>query len=60
MARAVIGGLVTSSLLTLVVVPVVYIFFDDLGGRIRRRLTRREREVHAAAPEPLEQIEVAS
>jgi HAE1 family hydrophobic/amphiphilic exporter-1 len=29
MARAVIGGLITSSLLTLVVVPVVYTFFDD-------------------------------
>ena len=31
MARAVIGGLVTSTILTLVVVPVVYTYFDDLG-----------------------------
>lgn len=30
MARAVIGGLITSTLLTLVVVPVVYTFLDDL------------------------------
>lgn len=44
MARAVIGGLVTSSLLTLIVVPVVYTFLDDLGGRIKRRLTHREEE----------------
>ena len=30
MARAVIGGLITSTLLTLVVVPVVYTYLDDL------------------------------
>jgi HAE1 family hydrophobic/amphiphilic exporter-1 len=32
MARAVIGGLITSTLLTLLVVPVVYTFLDDLGA----------------------------
>lgn len=37
MARAVIGGLVTSTLLTLIVVPVFYSFLDDLGERLRRR-----------------------
>jgi HAE1 family hydrophobic/amphiphilic exporter-1 len=37
MARAVIGGLITSTLLTLVVVPVVYSLLDDLGGWIVRR-----------------------
>jgi hydrophobic/amphiphilic exporter-1 (mainly G- bacteria), HAE1 family len=37
MARAVIGGLITSTLLTLLVVPVVYTFLDDMGGWIRRR-----------------------
>ncbi len=36
MARAVIGGLITSTLLTLVVVPVVYTFVDDLGTRFVR------------------------
>ncbi|MGE5489645.1 MAG: efflux RND transporter permease subunit [bacterium] len=41
MARAVIGGLITSTLLTLVVVPVVYTFLDDLGERIKRRLTSK-------------------
>lgn len=36
MARAVIGGLITSTLLTLLVVPVVYSFLDDLRHWIRR------------------------
>jgi HAE1 family hydrophobic/amphiphilic exporter-1 len=33
MARAVIGGLITSTLLTLIVVPVVYTYLDDLATR---------------------------
>ncbi|RPI09809.1 MAG: efflux RND transporter permease subunit, partial [Acidobacteriales bacterium] len=36
MARAVIGGLITSTLLTLIVVPVVYTYLDDLGARLAR------------------------
>ncbi len=32
MARAVIGGLITSTLLTLVVMPVVYTYLDDFGA----------------------------
>jgi HAE1 family hydrophobic/amphiphilic exporter-1 len=43
MARAVVGGLITSSILTLVVLPVVYTFFDDLGNAVKMRLTRGER-----------------
>ncbi len=46
MARAVIGGLITSTLLTLIVVPVVYTFLDDLGDRATRRFTRKQ-PVHA-------------
>lgn len=42
MARAVIGGLLTSTLLTLLIVPVMYTFMDDLGRWIRRRLGRRK------------------
>jgi HAE1 family hydrophobic/amphiphilic exporter-1 len=37
MAHAVIGGVLASTLLTLVVVPVLYSFLDDLTGWIRRR-----------------------
>jgi HAE1 family hydrophobic/amphiphilic exporter-1 len=36
MARAVIGGLITSTLLTLIVVPVVYTYLEDLGDRFVR------------------------
>jgi HAE1 family hydrophobic/amphiphilic exporter-1 len=39
MARAVIVGLITSTLLTLVVVPVVYTVLDDLVLAVRRRLS---------------------
>jgi HAE1 family hydrophobic/amphiphilic exporter-1 len=38
MGQAVIGGVITSSLLTLVVVPVVYCYMDDLGMWLRRFL----------------------
>ena len=37
MARAVIGGLITSTLLTLFVVPVVYTLLDDAVALLRRR-----------------------
>jgi len=60
MARAVIGGLITSSLLTLIVVPVVYTFFDDLGARFKRRLTRAERVHRTSQAQPSERIEVSA
>jgi HAE1 family hydrophobic/amphiphilic exporter-1 len=39
MGQAVIGGVITSSLLTLVVVPVIYVYLDDLGAWARRWFT---------------------
>jgi HAE1 family hydrophobic/amphiphilic exporter-1 len=47
MARAVIGGLITSTFLTLLVVPVVYTLMDDLGDRIRRRWEGKNAEANA-------------
>ncbi|MDT8999001.1 efflux RND transporter permease subunit [Paucibacter sp. APW11] len=37
MGQAVIGGVITSSLLTLVVVPVIYCYLDDLAQWLRHR-----------------------
>jgi HAE1 family hydrophobic/amphiphilic exporter-1 len=37
MAHVIIGGLITSTLLTLVVVPVIYTLLDDIQGRLFRR-----------------------
>ena len=42
MGQAVIGGVITSSLLTLVVVPVVYCYMDDFSQWLRRRLSGGE------------------
>jgi HAE1 family hydrophobic/amphiphilic exporter-1 len=40
MGQAVIGGVITSSLLTLVVVPVVYCYMDDLAQSLRKHWSR--------------------
>ncbi len=37
MARAVVGGLITSSVLTLIVVPVMYTYMDDFSGWLKRK-----------------------
>ena len=58
MARAVIGGLITSTLLSLLVVPVVYTFLDDfrpsavLGWLRRRRPVRAQPEGLPVPAEP--------
>jgi HAE1 family hydrophobic/amphiphilic exporter-1 len=53
MARAVIGGLITSTLLTLFVVPVVYTLLDDAAAWMRRsrRSQRVDGELPRAIPE---------
>ncbi|MBK9089530.1 MAG: efflux RND transporter permease subunit [Holophagales bacterium] len=40
LGRAVIGGLITSTVLTLLVVPVVYALFDDFAAWIHRRWSK--------------------
>lgn len=61
LATVVIGGLATSTMLTLYVVPTVYTFFDDLARRFRKdprdlaHATGVEPSVAAAerTPEPM-------
>jgi HAE1 family hydrophobic/amphiphilic exporter-1 len=48
MGQAVIGGVITSSLLTLVVVPVVYGYLDDLATWVKTRLGGRSASARAA------------
>jgi HAE1 family hydrophobic/amphiphilic exporter-1 len=43
MARAVVGGLITSTFLTLLVVPVMYSVLDDFGGWVRSCLKGKPR-----------------
>ncbi|MCL4809199.1 MAG: TolC family protein, partial [Thermoanaerobaculia bacterium] len=40
LGRAVIGGLITSTVLTLLVVPVVYALFDDFAAWLHRRWSK--------------------
>ena len=41
MAHAIIGGVITSTLLTLIVVPVVYTYLDDIKQLAKRALTKK-------------------
>ncbi len=51
MGQAVIGGVITSSLLTLVVVPVVYCYLDDFSQWARRVFTGSPPKSPAAVPD---------
>jgi hydrophobic/amphiphilic exporter-1 (mainly G- bacteria), HAE1 family len=53
MGQAVIGGVITSSLLTLVVVPVIYCYLDDLSAWAKRGFKRRQPAAAAALHTPV-------
>ncbi|MCX7727346.1 MAG: efflux RND transporter permease subunit, partial [Chitinispirillaceae bacterium] len=40
LARAVIGGLLMTTFLTLIVVPVLYIIFEELGEKVKRLIIK--------------------
>jgi HAE1 family hydrophobic/amphiphilic exporter-1 len=52
LATVVIGGLVASTFVTLLLLPVVYSIFDDLGQKVRRRFSPTKK------PEGIEYIEI--
>ncbi|MFA7216332.1 MAG: efflux RND transporter permease subunit, partial [Bacillota bacterium] len=41
LSTAVIGGLLFSTVLTLVVIPVMYTIVDDMGSKVRRKFSRK-------------------
>ena len=51
MAIAVIGGLITSTFLSLLVIPAVFTYVDDVGRWFGRQLRRLHRQPAAPAPE---------
>ncbi|OFZ99957.1 MAG: nodulation protein NolG [Betaproteobacteria bacterium RIFCSPLOWO2_02_67_12] len=53
MGRAIIGGVITSTLLTLVVVPVIYSYIDALDRRLRARASGAS----VLAAQPQEKLE---
>jgi HAE1 family hydrophobic/amphiphilic exporter-1 len=40
LARAVIGGLTTSTLLTLLIIPIIYILFNRFAVKLKSRIDR--------------------
>ena len=53
MARAVMGGLITSTVLTLFGVPVMYTIVGDVGAWVSSRLTSAsEHDARGVLPEP--------
>ncbi|MDO8767948.1 MAG: efflux RND transporter permease subunit, partial [Burkholderiaceae bacterium] len=52
MGQAVIGGVITSSLLTLVVVPVMYCYMDDLANWTKRLWIKSKDQTVKPQPEP--------
>ena len=52
LAVVVIGGLITSTLLTLVVLPALYQWFDDLGPPEPAEPARHDTSVHTPEPVP--------
>ena len=52
MGRAIIGGVITSTLLTLVVVPVIYTYLDAWSSRLKARRAARIARMTAASTTP--------
>ena len=58
LGACVIGGMITSTLLTLVVIPVVYSLMDDLSGGVQRILGGSVQQAYEAKPIHLADQEV--
>ncbi|MES2940157.1 MAG: efflux RND transporter permease subunit, partial [Pseudomonadota bacterium] len=60
MSIAVIGGLITSTVLSLLVIPVVFTYIDDIEHWMRRRIDRLRHRGGKPAAEPVEEPRPAS
>src|SRR5262249_54750561 len=49
LARSIIGGIVLSTLVTLIIVPLFYMLFDRLGGWVLRA-AQRDEPAHPPVP----------
>ena len=56
MAITVIGGLITSTLLSLLVVPAVFTYIDDLEHWLKRMMRKARGMEHHEAPKSAEQL----
>ncbi len=56
MGQAVIGGIITSSILTLVVVPVIYTWLDDFAIWVRRRFLSHPADAAAGGTAPMASV----
>ena len=56
MGRAIIGGVITSTLLTLIVVPVLYSYLDQMAAWAKRRFGAKHEETTAAGGAMLEHM----
>jgi HAE1 family hydrophobic/amphiphilic exporter-1 len=52
LAATVVGGVIASTLLTLVVVPTMYTILDGMRGRVSRRFVRTTEPLPSRAPQP--------
>ncbi|MGA8204033.1 MAG: efflux RND transporter permease subunit, partial [Woeseiaceae bacterium] len=52
MARAIIGGLAFSTLVSLLVVPALYVYFDNLAAWGRKVMRTARRESASISPQP--------
>jgi hydrophobic/amphiphilic exporter-1 (mainly G- bacteria), HAE1 family len=52
MAHAIIGGIITSTVMTLVVVPVLYTYFDTWGAKVSAWIARNKHTTEPAATRP--------
>jgi HAE1 family hydrophobic/amphiphilic exporter-1 len=56
LAWALVGGLTSSMFLTLVIVPVVYYWFDNIGNAFARLKVRKPVEIKEGVLEPVPEV----